>query len=136
MLLHCNACDVDKPEEEFSWRYEGKKRQTRCRLCMNEYNKKHYESNKKYYVQKARESKKEMRNLIIDTKTDQPCADCKVTYPYYVLDFDHLPGSDKAFTIGESVKRVGKRQMIDEIAKCDIVCANCHRIRTFNRQST
>jgi hypothetical protein len=55
-----------------------------------------------------------------------------VQYPYYVMQFDHL--GDKEFTIGLSVRRsVGYKRLMSEIAKCEVVCANCHAERTFQR---
>ena len=57
-----------------------------------------------------------------------PCSDCGVSYPYYVMDFDHVRGQ-KAFTIGRGINSASVEQVRAEIEKCDIVCANCHRIR-------
>ena len=57
-----------------------------------------------------------------------PCADCGVEYPACVMDFDHK-GSEKKFQI--SNRYVGSlSKLLAEIGKCDVVCANCHRIRT------
>lgn len=61
-----------------------------------------------------------------------PCYDCGGTYPYYVMDFDHVRGI--------KVRRVSAMTdcntdlMLAEVAKCDVVCSNCHRIRTFLRK--
>ena len=62
---------------------------------------------------------------------DRPCEDCGVQYPWYVMQFDHT-GADKTFTIGQSV--VGIARLIEEIAKCEVVCANCHAERTHQRK--
>lgn len=51
------------------------------------------------------------------------------------MDFDHLPGTDKVCSVS-SFARAGKyseQELIDEIAKCEVVCSNCHRQRTFHR---
>jgi len=61
---------------------------------------------------------------------DRPCADCGIEYPYYVMDFDHR--GDKSFTIG-SHRHGSLERVLTEIAKCDIVCANCHMERTHGR---
>jgi hypothetical protein len=61
-----------------------------------------------------------------------PCMDCGGTFPSECMDFDHVRG--------EKVKGIGamrgcSRQTIDaEVAKCDLVCANCHRTRTRYRK--
>lgn len=61
---------------------------------------------------------------------NKPCVDCKVWYPYWVMDFDHRNPTEKKFTIGVSNKSL--KALKEEIAKCDVVCANCHRQRTQN----
>lgn len=66
------------------------------------------------------------RAIIREAKS-KPCADCKVQYPTYVMDLDHVRG--------DKVK--GVAQMLNcsvdilraEIAKCEVRCANCHRRR-------
>ena len=60
--------------------------------------------------------------------------DCGFTYPPYVMDFDHIDG-EKAFNIGMAVCRRGSAALLAEAAKCEIVCSNCHRARTWHRQS-
>src|SRR5690606_11143134 len=73
----------------------------------------------------------EIRQAIIDAKS-RPCTDCRVQYPYYVMHFDHLPGFEKLFNIGSSVNR-GMENVLKEMAKCEVVCGNCHAERTFQR---
>ncbi len=72
------------------------------------------------------------RQVIIDAK-NRPCMDCGNVYPSYVMDFDHRPDEVKSFTIGWGVGR-NLDMLLLEIAKCDVVCSNCHRIRTFTRR--
>lgn len=51
----------------------------------------------------------------------------------YQLDFDYVRGN-KISTIPNMIRRFGKEKILEEIAKCDLVCANYHRIRTCNKQ--
>lgn len=68
---------------------------------------------------------------IIQKAKDTPCADCNRRFPYYVMDFDHIKG-EKVHCVGVMrAWRVDK--LLAEIAKCEVVCSNCHRIRTFTR---
>jgi hypothetical protein len=61
--------------------------------------------------------------------------DCGVGYPHYVLDFDHRPGEQKTAGINVLVKRGASASVLrSEMAKCDLVCANCHRMRTWQRK--
>lgn len=62
------------------------------------------------------------------------CADCHRTYPSYVMDLDHRPGTDKLFNCSSTWGRSAV-EMLDEIDKCDLVCSNCHRVRTWERQA-
>lgn len=68
------------------------------------------------------------REFIQKYKESNPCTDCGNFYPYYVMDFDHQ--KDKKFLISKTTAR-SIRQIQEEINKCEVVCANCHRVRTF-----
>lgn len=71
----------------------------------------------------------EIADAIKRIKTETPCADCGQHFPYFVMDFDHLGG--KVHSISEMRRRRWTLPaLLREIAKCDVVCANCHRIRT------
>lgn len=71
---------------------------------------------------------------IREYKERHPCVDCKVQYPYYVMDFDHVRGR-KHKNVMELVPTLSKKKIDEEIAKCEVVCSNCHRIRTHMRKS-
>jgi len=86
--------------------------------------------------EKTRQRTRDKRNKIIkyvqEFKSGKICADCKEDYPYWMLEFDHL--GDKSFTIGQFRAHTTDLEVIKaEIAKCDIVCANCHKNRTHLR---
>jgi hypothetical protein len=62
----------------------------------------------------------------------RPCDDCGETFPPYVMDFDHRDPSKKLFAITTgSAQLMSRERLIAEIEKCDIVCANCHALRTL-----
>lgn len=89
---------------------------------------------KKNGYKDARARRVRLRELIKDAK-NKPCVDCHTSYPWYVMDFDHVRG-EKKFTIGKAGNRnLSEASVLAEIAKCDLVCANCHRERTFNAPS-
>lgn len=69
-----------------------------------------------------------MREIIREAKA-VPCADCGQRYPYYVMDFDHR--EDKVIIVSKLPERGSVAKLLAEIAKCDVVCANCHRERTL-----
>jgi hypothetical protein len=63
-----------------------------------------------------------------------PCLDCGGTFPFFVMEFDHRDPSEKTYLVSQMVGRAGTKSILAEIAKCDIVCANCHRERTCQRR--
>ena len=62
-----------------------------------------------------------------------PCFDCGNCFPPECMDFDHREGEKKRFTVGAGLKYSAEVLTV-EIVKCDLVCSNCHRIRTFARK--
>jgi DNA-binding CsgD family transcriptional regulator len=84
---------------------------------------------------RARKTINSIRKYIQEYKQSVCCADCKEDYPYWMLEFDHL--SNKEFVISQfnnttkNLERVKK-----EIEKCEVVCANCHKNRTYTRLIT
>lgn len=67
-------------------------------------------------------------------KLERGCADCGLKVPYpEVYDFDHRPGVEKVGDVSRLKMSSSMAALVAEIAKCDVVCANCHRIRTFKR---
>ena len=64
----------------------------------------------------------------------RPCLDCDGVFPPECMDFDHVPGrGSKLFELGFSSMGRSQVSVDSEIAKCDLVCSNCHRIRTRKR---
>jgi hypothetical protein len=80
---------------------------------------------------RRRHARKKYEEIIVTAKS-VPCMDCKGEFPFFSMDFDHRPNEVKCFGIGSGYRASADR-LIAEIAKCDVVCANCHRIRTWNR---
>lgn len=99
-----------------------------------EYCKAHYSKNKARYLERNRRRAQENAEWIRELKCI-PCMDCGITYPHYVMDFDHRDGSDKKFDIASNARRLAKSTLQKEIEKCDIVCSNCHRERTYHWRS-
>jgi len=73
------------------------------------------------------------RISILRSAKDIPCMDCNTSYPHYVMQFDHRDAANKRFNLGGSWSMYGTKSILTEIAKCDVVCANCHAARTWKR---
>jgi hypothetical protein len=93
----------------------------------------HYQANKKRYFERNKKYRKELSGYVNKIKEETPCADCLKNYPYYVMDFDHLEGSEKVGIVSYLCKTGRIGAMKKEILKCELVCANCHRERTHRR---
>ncbi len=67
----------------------------------------------------------------VDAAKNAPCVDCSGEFHPVAMDFDHVRG-EKRWTIALGI-RLGRpwEEIEEEIAKCDLVCANCHRVRTW-----
>ena len=68
------------------------------------------------------------REFVKNYKESRPCMDCGKFYPACVMEFDHQ--KDKTRAISRMLSASAKRIYI-EIEKCELVCANCHRIRHY-----
>lgn len=69
----------------------------------------------------------------LDVLKAKPCMDCKQTFPTECMDFDHVRGK-KLTPINTQTANKSKGPLLEEIKKCDLVCSNCHRIRTRTRK--
>lgn len=104
-----------------------------------EYNKRWYSINRVKRIAQIGESTKRRRaklhEFVAALKTSVgKCSDCKTAYPHWILDFDHVRGK-KFNDVGTLVSQAaGKETILVEIAKCEIVCSNCHRDRTYKRR--
>jgi hypothetical protein len=72
------------------------------------------------------------REHVLEYLRTHPCVDCGIT-DTRVLEFDHRDPSLKDRDISMAVRRVSLKRLKDEISKCDVRCANCHRIRTLDQ---
>jgi hypothetical protein len=105
-----------------------------CRECQRLYVKAHYAANTPYYLAKAKRANERNRSLVralLSELKSVPCVDCGQKYSPWVMEFDHVRGV-KLFNVSDARAR-GVKAVFTESAKCEIVCANCHRERTRNR---
>ena len=124
-MKKCARCQETKPAEEF------RTHRAYCVECNRAYGRENYRKNKDRYFRQAQKRDHEMDTFLAEAKS-VPCTDCGVSYPHYVMDFDHL--SDKEFGIAQMRRRrMAFSRIRAEIAKCEVVCSNCHRERTNQR---
>jgi hypothetical protein len=131
----CARCREWKPLDEFAMRRRRlAERDTYCRPCRSAYGKEHYARNRQRYIDQAAVRKnilaKERVGFLLAYFKEHPCIDCGEDDPL-VLEFDHV--GEKSFNIAEGLLRRKFETLLAEIAKCEVVCANCHRRRTTRR---
>ena len=91
-----------------------------CRDCINE----------------GERAKRGFKRKVISRIKAGPCADCGNTFPSAAMDFDHRDPATKEFEIGDMAACTSSwERLMAEIDKCDLVCSNCHRIRTYGKGS-
>lgn len=73
-----------------------------------------------------------IRRRLVYSLKNKPCADCFGWFEPCQMEFDHLPGYHKKFTMGNTLSRAIKTILI-EAKKCEVICSNCHRLRTYRR---
>jgi hypothetical protein len=131
-MRRCGRCGELKPLEDFSWRRKARgQRDNYCRPCRAEYKQEHYALNRQRYIDAAVRRRSslalERADFLIAYFSSHPCIDCGEADPI-VLEFDHR--GDKSFNIAKGLRDRSWDDLVSEIAKCDVVCANCHRRRT------
>lgn len=135
----CTGCGRDRPITEFIVKNRSTlRRGTRCRSCRSAYGKAHYQRNKLTYLSRNRSRRRKGGSAywhwLVDYLTHHPCIDCGERN-IVVLQFDHRDGTDKVSTIGAMLNHSSWAKLLAEVAKCDVRCANCHRLRTAKQFS-
>ncbi len=131
---YCGTCKKDKDVEEFSKnKSKADGLNTICKICSKKnskkYYKKHGEKMRKQIFKRKKVRITNNRIKILEYFSTHPCIDCNENDPV-VLEFDHVRGKKKG-NVGELVANGYSWEVIEnEIKKCDVRCANCHRRKT------
>lgn len=122
----CRHCKQDKSYDEY-YRSPATKdgRSGICKVC-------HREKYNAAYLITWKKKRQRLRKWLRDYKADKECADCGGRFHPVAMQFDHLPGFEKKGTIGHMVT-CSQNALEEELKKCELVCANCHAIRTYER---
>ena len=97
-----------------------------------------YQNNKDYHRIKREQRRNERLELLQSIKETTPCSDCGRNYPHYVMEFDHIlpprKSRDGRRISLSNLCSARSQALQEELAKCEIVCANCHCVRTWERK--
>jgi hypothetical protein len=161
IMKACSKCKEEKPVSEFHRQARSVDgRHPYCKPCKAGYaSERHWRKrdeelarmrawrsqNHEYVLARAKEwylanpeRKRDADHLLVQEKRAliqflkaRPCADCGGSFPSICMDFDHVSGV-KLMAIGQ-MGRYSVARILEEVSKCEVVCANCHRIRTLAR---
>lgn len=100
------------------------------------YRKTHREKYRKLNVKISKRRRTE-RHAELDRIKNVPCVDCNKIFSPYIMDFDHRDPSEKLYEISYLINKSTApwSRILEEIKKCDIICVNCHRLRTWKKGS-
>ena len=116
----CGGCKEDRPFEEFGRNIQTKDGwRSECKPCT---------------TARSIRSTVKKRRMLADLKLERGCTDCGYNAHPDALEFDHLPQYKKSFTIGSALANKGIDNLLAEVAKCEVVCSNCHRVRSAIRR--
>ena len=131
----CSACFLEKAAGEFN--RKGGALQSKCKSCQRTYHSLYYQQNRSRFIAKNRRNKnrqrKRLRTILLEIK-QRPCQDCGGSFHPWVMELDHRDDTIKEAAVADLVsKGCTDARLLEEIEKCDVMCANCHRMRTYRR---
>lgn len=145
----CTKCTERKVLTAFPRAKYGDGFAAECKVCrdlrMQPYNREYHARNSERYIKQYRANilenrvkgaaftaqRRHQRYLRIDSLKSAPCLDCKRTFPPCVMDFDHLDEGIKVSNVSRIVGSAPWDVVLEEIAKCALRCACCHRLKSW-----
>jgi hypothetical protein len=100
--------------------------------CINAVNADKEKYRRRRGQKKAKPGNQSTNRKYVRQAKNVPCMDCGISYPYYVMDLDHREPSSKHKNVS-SMMKYPTALVIEEVSKCDVVCSNCHRERTWGK---
>ncbi len=98
----------------------------------NTYQKEYYKRRPQYFKDIASRARQRKREFINRLKI-KPCFDCKKQFSSWIMEFDHRDPTTKVDCVSVIMRNGSFKSLETEIAKCDVVCSNCHAERTHQR---
>lgn len=131
----CTKCECSKDIEQFPFRNKSKGiRHYICTECWKEIRKESYQRNKETTIKRNQRNKKRNKDWFKDYKLSLKCIKCGEDHPA-CLDFHHEDPNTKEIEVSSLVSdTVSLKKIMDEIDKCIVLCANCHRKYHYNKR--
>lgn len=128
-LKECSKCHKILSWDNFRWKNKAlNKKHSQCKECEKQADKKHYqESLKRRESVRATTDFQKQRNIeLVENAKQKGCQKCG-DMRKYVLDFHHINSETKINDIAHMIKSSSEKTLLQEIDKCVLLCANCHR---------
>jgi hypothetical protein len=129
-MKRCSSCKIEKDSDEFhrcTRRPDGL--QNECKTCRSDRHSRTYAGRTERMRVGRIAYRRRLAAKVAELK-QQPCTDCGGSFPACVMDFHHRDASTKVAAIARMIFTSSWPKIEAEIVKCDLLCANCHRIRT------
>jgi len=129
-LKQCSLCKTVKPKTEFYvWNKTKDGLMSRCKQCHSNKQKQFRQSNKDHVKAQTKARRDALKLKAVLYKGDR-CEDCSQQFPLCVYDFHHVDSSTKENDIGSMIQSSWDF-VKNELDKCVLLCANCHRCRHY-----
>lgn len=129
MTKVCTKCKQELPISEFRWKNKASgKLHSQCKQCQKAQEKIHYQDSKarQLSVKETAKFQKQRNLFLIEQARQCGCKKCGETR-FYMLDFHHRSPEEKSDNLAHMIKSSSETNLILELSKCDVLCANCHR---------
>lgn len=123
----------DRKKYQREWCRKKRQNDPDFQTRVNEAGRQYYYENRDAAIARVEEVRLRRTAILAAIKIERGCMDCGYNLHPEALEFDHRPGTEKLFGLANAHK-FSAEKVEAEITKCDIVCSNCHRIRTSKRR--
>jgi len=135
-MKHCNKCNTTKSIDNFAIRNKSKGTlQSWCRECISTRDKQRWQDQSDHrrqnHYDKRNNRRVEKRKIVWKYLEQNPCSICGESDPR-VLEFDHINPETKSNNVSE-LYTYSEKKIMEEISKCRVLCANCHRRETYDQ---
>jgi hypothetical protein len=132
-MKRCSKCRRDQAVRGIRKYKRGDGYQPWCKTCRKDYDHAYWQRNKERWAENKQAWFKRRVEWLREMKTDKACTDCGGIFPPEATQWDHLPGTTKLANISTAMRNLRPKLVFEELAKCELVSANCHAIRTYRR---
>ena len=134
-MKRCGACGLVKSLHEFHLWSRRDGRQTWCKECRKAYDREYHARHREHRRQQVKDRRRRLIDWHNRLKSETPCTDCGGRFHPAAMAWDHLPGTTKVADVSTLINGGCSILARREIAKCELVCANCHAVRSVERHA-